>query len=174
VEWLNAPAARAMVLAAPQRMARLIGPILTATGQRRPEWFPVAATRGAIALPPCGPEAGWGVDNAGPRGCTPAPAPPEDGIVAPWPTPGAAPDETPPSRLAGDGGDVAGDRRIKPGGQGHGLHRPFRIRSFVRGRPPSRITSGRRVVAKNCDILGPPLLHDLFVTIPYLITRGSG
>jgi hypothetical protein len=37
--WLNEPAMQAMVLAAPVKMAGLIGPILTATGQSRPEWF---------------------------------------------------------------------------------------------------------------------------------------
>jgi hypothetical protein len=43
--WLSEPAMQAMVLAAPERMAKRIGPILTATGQRRPEWFPVVAKR---------------------------------------------------------------------------------------------------------------------------------
>jgi hypothetical protein len=38
-EWLNDPAMQARVLAAPERMAGLIGPILSATGQSRPEWF---------------------------------------------------------------------------------------------------------------------------------------
>ncbi len=41
-ELLNEPWMRAKVLAAPERMAGLIGPLLNATGARRPEWFPVA------------------------------------------------------------------------------------------------------------------------------------
>jgi hypothetical protein len=45
VELLNEPWMKAKVLAAPERMAGLIGPILTATGQARPEWFPVAPVR---------------------------------------------------------------------------------------------------------------------------------
>jgi hypothetical protein len=44
-EWLNEPAMKAKVLAQPERMARLIGPILSATGERRPDWFPVAPKR---------------------------------------------------------------------------------------------------------------------------------
>jgi hypothetical protein len=39
-EWLGEPAMRAKVLAAPERMAPVIGPILAATGERMPEWFP--------------------------------------------------------------------------------------------------------------------------------------
>jgi hypothetical protein len=41
--WLSEPAMQARVLAAPERMAQLIGPILNATGTRRPAWFPVTA-----------------------------------------------------------------------------------------------------------------------------------
>ncbi len=42
---LEEPELKEKVLAAPARMVRLIGPILTATGQRRPAWFPKAPTR---------------------------------------------------------------------------------------------------------------------------------
>jgi hypothetical protein len=38
--WLDEPAMQARVLAAPERMAQLIAPILNATGQPRPKWFP--------------------------------------------------------------------------------------------------------------------------------------
>jgi hypothetical protein len=44
-EWLNEPWLKAKVLAAPERMAKLIGPILTATGERMPEWFPNVVRR---------------------------------------------------------------------------------------------------------------------------------
>jgi hypothetical protein len=43
--WLNEPAMQARVMAAPQRMARVIGPILNATGERRPAWLPEAPKR---------------------------------------------------------------------------------------------------------------------------------
>jgi hypothetical protein len=42
-DWLDEPVMTAMVMAAPDNMARVVGPILRATGQRRPEWFPVVA-----------------------------------------------------------------------------------------------------------------------------------
>ncbi len=45
VDWLNEPVMTAKVMIAPEQMARVIGPILTATGQRRPEWFPMVAGR---------------------------------------------------------------------------------------------------------------------------------
>ncbi len=48
--WLNEPVMKAMVLAAPERMARVTGPILNATGEPRPEWFP---NRAKNSLPPC-------------------------------------------------------------------------------------------------------------------------
>lgn len=65
--WLGEPIMKATVLAAPEQMAHVIGPILNATGAARPEWFPVvqkrrhAGTRGAcagggdaaVALLPC-------------------------------------------------------------------------------------------------------------------------
>jgi hypothetical protein len=73
VEWLNQPATQAIVLAAPERMARLIGPILTATGQRRPGWFPLEAKRfniswgrAAFARPPSGKGDGISFDMGHP------------------------------------------------------------------------------------------------------------
>jgi hypothetical protein len=58
VALLNEPWMMAKVLAAPERMAGLIGPILTATGQRRPEWFPLAPrrVRAKRSAPACGEE----------------------------------------------------------------------------------------------------------------------
>jgi hypothetical protein len=47
--WLNQPWPQALVMAAPGRMARLIGPILTATGENRPDWFPKQKPRGKAA-----------------------------------------------------------------------------------------------------------------------------
>jgi hypothetical protein len=38
--WLGEPAMQARFSAAPETMARAVGPILTAVGQGRPEWFP--------------------------------------------------------------------------------------------------------------------------------------
>jgi hypothetical protein len=48
-ELLDEPWMKAKVLAAPERMAGLIGPILTATGERRPAWFPVVPKRAGVA-----------------------------------------------------------------------------------------------------------------------------
>jgi hypothetical protein len=42
---LNEPETREKVLAAPGQFARLIGPILTATGERKPDWFPKGPKR---------------------------------------------------------------------------------------------------------------------------------
>jgi hypothetical protein len=39
-ELLNEPEVKEMVLAAPGQMTRLLGPMLTATGEARPDWFP--------------------------------------------------------------------------------------------------------------------------------------
>jgi hypothetical protein len=39
-ELLNEPEMKEMVLAAPGQMTRLLGPLLTATGEARPDWFP--------------------------------------------------------------------------------------------------------------------------------------
>jgi hypothetical protein len=44
-EWLSEPGTRALVLTAPERMARVIEPILNATGERGPEWLPKRETR---------------------------------------------------------------------------------------------------------------------------------
>jgi hypothetical protein len=57
--WLSTPWMMAKVLAAPEQMAGLIGPILTATGQCRPDWFPTVGPRARrpnakTTLPPCG------------------------------------------------------------------------------------------------------------------------
>jgi hypothetical protein len=39
-QLLNAPEMKEMVLAAPGQMTRLLGPLLTATGEAKPDWFP--------------------------------------------------------------------------------------------------------------------------------------
>ncbi len=44
-ELLNEPKMKEMVLAAPGQMTRLLGPMLTATGERKPEWFPAPPKR---------------------------------------------------------------------------------------------------------------------------------
>ncbi len=103
--WLNEPAMKATVLAAPERMARLIGPILGATGERRPAWFPVSparvrAGRRRGSSPPPGERPEW--DSNGPgdlgavaslsrsRGIASSPAPAPAGPASrPGPTAGA-------------------------------------------------------------------------------------
>jgi hypothetical protein len=85
-EWLSEPAMRAKVLAAPERMARAIGPILTATGAARPEWFPAVAKRVKRSFPARTGKSDRDLETAGASDVAP-----------------------------GDGGDVAGDRRVKPG-----------------------------------------------------------
>jgi hypothetical protein len=60
--WLSEPAMQAKVMAAPERMARVISPILMATGVARPAWFPVVARRGRASLS----HYGQGLDAAGP------------------------------------------------------------------------------------------------------------
>jgi hypothetical protein len=91
-EWLNEPAMKAKVLAEPERMARLIGPILTATGAARPEWFPATPRKAQRLFPPSGERPAWEADTAESRedsnsnegsGRTVPPAP--------WPAPGAEP-----------------------------------------------------------------------------------
>jgi hypothetical protein len=69
--WLNEPWMKAMVLAAPERMAGLIGPILTATGEPRPHWFPVVAKRARRPRPSRESEPRWEVKS--PLSC-------EDGV----------------------------------------------------------------------------------------------
>jgi hypothetical protein len=106
-EWLNEPWMRAKVLAAPERMAGLIGPILDATGQFRPEWFPVAAKRKAKAFLACsgrGQPVSFRIE-----------AELED---PPSPVPGSSAGPAQPTRPAGDARDVAVDRRGKPGDDG--------------------------------------------------------
>jgi hypothetical protein len=102
VDMLNEPWMTAKVLATPERMAGLIAPILAATGQGRPEWFPVSPARvraghaeAKCSLPPCGEGAG-GLEPAAAReavdselgscGGRPSPAPPARGggkVLAP-------------------------------------------------------------------------------------------
>ncbi len=65
VEWLNEPVQQAMILAAPERMVRLIGPILTATGASRPEWFPVVEKRRKRSSHPRADRSEWVKDAAG-------------------------------------------------------------------------------------------------------------
>jgi hypothetical protein len=93
-ELLNEPWMKAMVLAAPERMACLIAPILQATGQATPDWFPNAVRQEEHAFPACG------------QG---------DPIASVSPLPGSSPETTRPSRLARGAGEVAGDRRVEPG-----------------------------------------------------------
>jgi hypothetical protein len=63
--WLNEPAMRAIVMAAPEEMARVISPILNATGEGRPAWLPELPERaGKNSFPPCGERLAWGVDES--------------------------------------------------------------------------------------------------------------
>jgi hypothetical protein len=60
--WLGEPWMKAKVLAAPEEMARVVGPILTAMGQHMPDWFQKRSRRADGALPICG--AGLWADTA--------------------------------------------------------------------------------------------------------------
>ncbi len=66
--WLNEPAMKAKVLAAPKKMAHLIGPILTATGERKPDWFPTSSKGVRTSSPPIGERCGPGADGTQPDG----------------------------------------------------------------------------------------------------------
>ncbi len=87
--WLGEPAMRAMMAAAPESMARVVGPILTATGQPTPEWFPRRAKRVKHNSVACGekPEREADDPHSGKvvvpviesRGCASLPAPPARG-----------------------------------------------------------------------------------------------
>jgi hypothetical protein len=96
--FLSEPTMRAMVLTAPERMAKLISPILTATGERKPEWFPTVARRVKNPLHSCDPaDPVWlGAEKSSPvpessQGMTPGSLPP-DGV-----------------------GELSDDRLVKPG-----------------------------------------------------------
>jgi hypothetical protein len=56
--WLSETEMQTRVLAAPERIAKLVGPILSATGERRPAWFPVAPKRARHQPAVCGVSAG--------------------------------------------------------------------------------------------------------------------
>jgi hypothetical protein len=89
--WLNTPAMRATILAAPGRMALLIGPLLNATGGQRPDWFPVVPTAACDArsgFPSAGDEnlacrayasEPLEVSTPEPRSCVAVPPPPTRG-----------------------------------------------------------------------------------------------
>jgi hypothetical protein len=111
---LNEPAMRAKVLAAPERMARLIGPMLSATGELRPDWFPVVAKR---------------------TRATPVVPGPIDDAAAPPPMVGMAP-VAPVGRSGPScgGGPVS---RTVPAGMRHGPMRP--VRSHGAGETDDRV-----------------------------------
>jgi hypothetical protein len=64
-EWLSEPAMRAMISAAPERMARVISPILTAAGTDRPAWFPVMPRRRIDVVASCRGKPGPALDGSG-------------------------------------------------------------------------------------------------------------
>jgi hypothetical protein len=95
--WLNEPATKAMVLASPEAMARVISPILTAVGACRPAWFPaVRRGKGARSLGGRKAHIVFETDDAS------------------SPVLGSGPGTIHGSRPLEDGGDVAGDRPVKP------------------------------------------------------------
>jgi hypothetical protein len=65
-EWLNEPVMQAKILAAPERMARLVRPILNATGERMPHWFPMVPASGRTGFHPCGESSVCWTDAAEP------------------------------------------------------------------------------------------------------------
>jgi hypothetical protein len=92
-EWLSEPAMQAMVFAAPERMARRIAPILAATGEVKPGWFPKPAKRAKKPVPPrqeglrCGGDAVASLDGADSglavsAGIAPLTSPTRDGSVS--------------------------------------------------------------------------------------------
>jgi hypothetical protein len=99
VHWLNEPEVRAKVMAAPEEMARVIGPILYAVGAALPDWLAVVPEGGKTVPSPC--ELGHGLL---PDAENPMSAIRESGS-----------DLDGPSRPLREVGDAAGDRRIKPG-----------------------------------------------------------
>ncbi len=133
-ELLNQPAIKAKVLAAPERMARLIGPMLTATGERRPDWFPVVArsTRGAPAVPvpavtvPVDDSAGAGVDGAGDAGCA------VPGYVLRWPGSACRACRRAGRRAASNGMVRPLPSRGRPRRQGHSQNRDELVDGYAR------------------------------------------
>jgi hypothetical protein len=89
-ELLNAPEMKEMVLAAPGQMTRLLGPMLTATGEARPDWFPKppkrARRRRAQSGQPRSPRvvSAWEAPLVSPPSPPPVPLAPPQPKMAPW------------------------------------------------------------------------------------------
>jgi hypothetical protein len=171
--WLDEPATRAKVLAAPQRMARLIGPILTATGARRPEWFAAMPKRGSNVPLPCGGAPGRGTDRTENR----EKADPESEALGPLVPDVQSRDATPPPARLTRGGKFHAPRL---GSREVGV-----IVSDVRGVPAASYSSGRkgdmpqssrpaRTGFSKMRRLTPLHTHDRFVTITKHNVRPKG
>jgi hypothetical protein len=116
-EWLEEPEVKAAVLASPQ-MARLVSPLLNAVAIRKPDWFPELPNRpqksraGEAKRTECLYEQR---DRIGPN------------------TEGSSsPGSTRRSRLSRGAGEVAGDRRVKPGDDDHLQRQSPRLKSSWR------------------------------------------
>jgi hypothetical protein len=97
-ELLEGARVRALVLAAPERMVRAWSPLLNALGQERPEWFPVLPKRAPMSREKDASVARQTVDD--------------DAVQIGETSPACS---MPPSLPSRDDGDVAGDRRVRPG-----------------------------------------------------------
>jgi hypothetical protein len=161
-EWLNQPATRAMVLAAPERMAQVIGPILNATGEGRPEWFPVAARRAKRSFGLYGRGPGCGVDAAG--SCDLAVS--GFGACKVIPSNQGSRGCTPPLAIPTSGGGCAGSQHRELGATRWDGLRPLPRETLENrsqtGSTPTP-TAKRRFFQNATNSL--PLSHDLFVSI---------
>jgi hypothetical protein len=105
-DLLNGPMMKAMVLAAPEQMAPLIGPILAATGEAMPEWFPTRArkvrrSRAQHAFLPPIASSEWDADA------------PESGRVT-GPDAGSHEFSSPPALPTREGNSIAASYRDRP------------------------------------------------------------
>jgi hypothetical protein len=97
-DLLEGARVRSLVLAAPERMVRAWSPLLNALGQERPEWFPVLPKRARMSRKKDASVARETVDD--------------DTLQIEATFPACA---TSPSLPCRNDGDVAGDRRVRPG-----------------------------------------------------------
>jgi hypothetical protein len=155
--WLDEPWMKARVLTAPEKMVRVVGPILNATGAPRPEWFPVVVKRPQQQAVPAG---GTCDTHSG-----------EIRISSP-PGLDSAPDLARPSPHTPEAVAVARDRRVKPGDEGYRGAPISWQGAAVRGLDQSpwctivnRITN--ESLSKNCDEVFGTLSHGHFVSMCY-------
>ncbi len=153
-EWLNEPATRALVMAAPEKMAPLVGPLLNATGACRPDWLPALPKRVKRSFPACSERPGGPVDDAGPRGV----APRDNAACGDPPSPDASPMATGIS-LAGTTGRCVAARRQHSAG-----HDTIDACPHPPLVPRERADGAKRAFSKIRPV-SPVDIHGYFVTI---------